>query len=109
MTTLTTATNTGPNRTDPHRFSELEVLSAAQRERAEYVGDLLDRGFARIGRALRGLFGTLRREQRLYNELSALDDRMLADIGITRGDIPYVVKGAAIGRNAGNDNAAKAA
>jgi uncharacterized protein YjiS (DUF1127 family) len=31
-----------------------------------------------------------RRRQVAYDELSALDDRSLADIGITRADIPYL-------------------
>lgn len=31
-----------------------------------------------------------RRRQAAYEELSALDDRSLADIGITRSDIPYL-------------------
>ena len=33
--------------------------------------------------------------QRVLNELYAMDDRALADIGLVRGDIPYVVKGTA--------------
>jgi uncharacterized protein YjiS (DUF1127 family) len=33
--------------------------------------------------------------QRVLNELYAMDDRGLADIGLARGDIPYVVKGTA--------------
>ena len=31
-----------------------------------------------------------RRRQAAYDELNALDDRSLADIGITRSDIPYL-------------------
>ncbi len=31
-----------------------------------------------------------RRRQAAYDELSSLDDRSLADIGITRADIPYL-------------------
>jgi uncharacterized protein YjiS (DUF1127 family) len=31
-----------------------------------------------------------RRRQAAYEELSSLDDRSLADIGITRSDIPYL-------------------
>lgn len=33
------------------------------------------------------------RRRRQYAELMALDDRMLSDIGITRGDIPNIVAG----------------
>jgi len=32
-----------------------------------------------------------RHRQRAYAELAALDDRSLADIGLTRSDIPYVL------------------
>lgn len=33
------------------------------------------------------------RRRRVYEELMALDDRMLADIGITRNDIPRIASG----------------
>ena len=36
-----------------------------------------------------------RERERALNELSALDDRTLADIGLRRTDIPFVVKGTA--------------
>jgi uncharacterized protein YjiS (DUF1127 family) len=52
-----------------------------------------------------------RRRQAAYDELSALDDRSLADIGITRADIPYLfsrdIRDAAKAQAAGlaqNDN-----
>lgn len=34
-----------------------------------------------------------RERQRVLDELYALDDRTLADIGLSRGDIPFVAKG----------------
>ena len=40
-----------------------------------------------------------RQRQRAYAELFALDDRSLADIGITRSEIPYVLSHAAAARN----------
>jgi uncharacterized protein YjiS (DUF1127 family) len=46
--------------------------------------------------AARGLAGRLvewRRRERAYAELTALDDRALADIGISRAEIPFVVAG----------------
>jgi len=46
--------------------------------------------------AARGLAGRLvewRRREQAYAELSALDDRALADIGISRAEIPFVVAG----------------
>ena len=39
---------------------------------------------------LRATYQDWRRRQSAYDELSALDDRSLADIGITCADIPYL-------------------
>ncbi len=39
---------------------------------------------------LAGKFGDWRRQQQAYAELSALDDRTLADIGLNRGDLPTI-------------------
>jgi uncharacterized protein YjiS (DUF1127 family) len=41
----------------------------------------------------RSAFANWRRRQRAYDELSALDDRSLADIGIHRSEIPSVIEG----------------
>jgi uncharacterized protein YjiS (DUF1127 family) len=54
-------------------------------------------------------FAAMRRRQREYEELMSLDDYMLADIGITRNDIPYLLRNSANQGKAGNDNMAKAA
>ena len=43
--------------------------------------------------AARNAFAAWRRRQRAYDELMALDDRSLADIGIRRSEIPAVVEG----------------
>ncbi len=51
-----------------------------------------------FGNLLHGLSLSLadwRQRQRAYAELASLDDRSLADIGITRSDIPYVLSQAA--------------
>jgi len=40
---------------------------------------------------LAGKFGDWRKQQQAYAELSALDDRTLADIGLNRGDLPAIV------------------
>lgn len=47
-----------------------------------------------MGKLLNGLTATLvewGQRQRAYAELSSLDDRSLADIGITRSEIPFVL------------------
>ncbi|HEX3500896.1 MAG TPA: DUF1127 domain-containing protein [Stellaceae bacterium] len=36
-------------------------------------------------------FTAWRERERAFAELNALDDRILADLGLRRGDIPYVV------------------
>jgi uncharacterized protein YjiS (DUF1127 family) len=40
-----------------------------------------------------GRFTQWRRNQRAIAELYALDDQSLADIGVRRSDIPYVIAG----------------
>jgi len=39
---------------------------------------------------LRTAYQDWRRRQMAYDELNSLDDRSLADIGLTRSDIPYL-------------------
>ena len=43
--------------------------------------------------ATRNALGEWRRRQRAYNELMALDDRSLADIGVHRSQIPAIIEG----------------
>jgi len=47
--------------------------------------------FSHLFRALAERYEEWRRREQAYRELSALDDRSLADIGISRSDIPYVL------------------
>ncbi|MGC8468427.1 MAG: DUF1127 domain-containing protein [Acetobacteraceae bacterium] len=52
--------------------------------------------FARAASALRGFAGRLalaRREAVLLRDLARLSDRDLADIGISRGELPRIFKG----------------
>ena len=50
--------------------------------------------------ALGEQYGEWRRRQQALAELSALDDRSLADIGISRSDIPYVLGRTPVGPSA---------
>jgi len=54
-------------------------------------------------------FASWRARQLALEELSALDDHMLADIGISRGEIPGIVSGKLPPRRAVNENEASAA
>ena len=70
-----------------------------------------------IGDLLHGVTGAVadwRHRQQAYAELAALDDRSLADIGITRSEIPFVLShasdhGAAPTKTAANANLQHAA
>ena len=48
---------------------------------------------AKLADGLIGRFENWRARERAYLELSSLDDRSLADIGLSRGDIPFVLAG----------------
>lgn len=77
--------------------AELEAyIARARQERALALQGLL-RGAARlVARAFRPLrdvgaaIGRRRRQRAALGELRALDDRMLKDIGLSRGDIAYL-------------------
>ncbi|MGE0116487.1 MAG: DUF1127 domain-containing protein [Dongiaceae bacterium] len=85
-------------------FDPQSYIDRAHRERAETlarVGYLLVRGGARIGRqplqALRRIAARLRLwhdRHAATRALLLLDDRMLKDVGLTRGDIWAAVHGA---------------
>jgi uncharacterized protein YjiS (DUF1127 family) len=45
----------------------------------------------RLFKALTERYEDWRRREQAYRELSALDDRSLADIGISRSEIPYAL------------------
>ena len=100
-------------RTDPYDTKETTVeewlplgrlddvqqrILEARRMQAETLAWLLKRAARAVGTwTVRPVAATWRRA-RLTRELSALDDHMLADIGITRADIGSVVDGTYKGR-----------
>lgn len=80
------------------------IEAEARRDRAEvigrfagnFLGDIaltLGKGLKAVAYAVEGW----RQRRTTYGELNALDDRMLADIGIQRADIEAVAEGAAHG------------
>ena len=71
------------------RFQIDAVADSVASRRAPGVGVALGNLFAVLAKGL-AAWGERRTA---YRELHALDDRMLSDIGITRGDIPAVVAG----------------
>lgn len=89
----------GANGLDGHEITEMEVLRAAQRARADAIGGWLEAVSHTVGRWLKARFYRAHANQRVINELNAMDERMLSDIGITRGDIPFVAAGQSRLRN----------
>ena len=54
---------------------------------------LVHSSLSKLAHSWREWFETRHEQQRAYRELMALDDSSLSDIGIARGNIPYVVSG----------------
>jgi uncharacterized protein YjiS (DUF1127 family) len=55
------------------------------------VAVTVGRGLKRVGRSIVSGVVTAQRRAAAMRQLRALDDRMLKDIGISRGQIPYLV------------------
>ena len=75
--------------------SHEEIVAMARREQAKYLAPI----FKSIGAAIKGVFRfmfvTIFRDLRSFrtvSELSRLSDRELADLGITRWDIPRIAR-----------------
>jgi uncharacterized protein YjiS (DUF1127 family) len=74
----------------PDMDVRFQVERQAQRERAVAISRWVGGGIAKLVAALR----TARRRRIAMAELASLDDRMLADIGISRSEIRAAVSGA---------------
>jgi uncharacterized protein YjiS (DUF1127 family) len=92
-----------------YELGEEEIRQRANRARAEAIANTFGRAFRALSRWLVEPFRRSRERQRVMNELYSLDDRSLSDLGITRGDIPFVANGQSRIFNPRNDNGAKAA
>ncbi|WP_341703498.1 DUF1127 domain-containing protein [Ferrovibrio sp.] len=73
-------------------LSPAEIEAYARRVRAETLARLIAAGWTRLT-AIAGRFGTYLAQRRAIDELSALDDQMLRDIGLSRSEIPAAVAG----------------
>ncbi len=79
------------------RTDSAELVRQARQDRAEIVGSFLGELFGdailKVGAGLKKLAYTVegwRQRRATFGELTALDDRLLADIGIQRADIPTI-------------------
>jgi uncharacterized protein YjiS (DUF1127 family) len=73
-----------------------QAIAEAHRMRAEAIADAIFAVSRVLGRLLSFVFApvaTLVERARLRAELNQLDDRLLADIGLTRDDVSRVISG----------------
>ncbi len=74
---------------------ESALLRLAQEERGRYIAEYVDRATAAIGRFLRtrvvGPIVRRRQYRQQMDQLTHMDDHMLHDLGISRGEIAYVM------------------
>ena len=76
--------------------TQVETALEARRVRTQALAALAADGLGAIGAGLKTLFGRIKswNERRsTYAELEGLDDRILADIGLSRGEISQVAAG----------------
>jgi uncharacterized protein YjiS (DUF1127 family) len=81
----------GPDHT-PAFF--LPLTMTARRARRRRTLGLLETGGAALVQIARAMADRLEMRRQIY-VLASLDDRMLKDIGVVRGEIPYLVRRAA--------------
>ena len=77
-------------------YYQLSARDKALLARGEAIADLFGAVAGAIGRIAAKLYAPLKSwavERATRDELLSLDDRTLADIGLTRGDIPQVASG----------------
>ncbi len=75
-------------------FQVNAAIQAARAERARILGQALRAAFRGLGRLVFGVADMISRaaqSARLYDELSRMSDRQLADVGIQREDIARIV------------------
>ena len=92
-----------PDRTRPEMYRQPVTLTRAELEhyrrrahalRSDAFARLFKSAATGLGRTVRALYGGLKEShdrRRAISELRRLSDRTLADIGIDRSQIPYVV------------------
>lgn len=73
-------------------LSAAEIEAYARRIRAEAVAKLVHTGVANL-KTLAVRFKARQQQRRAMEELNALDDQMLRDIGLSRSQIPAAVAG----------------
>lgn len=73
-------------------LSAAEIEAYARRIRAEAVAKLVKTGLVNL-KTLAARYKAHQQQRRAVEELNALDDQMLRDIGLSRSEIPAAVAG----------------
>jgi len=90
--------------------AQVETALEARRVRAQALAALAADGVGAIGAGLKSLFGRLKswnERHSTFLELEGLDDRTLADIGLSRGEIAQVAAGHYVRSETGFKHVAK--
>ena len=87
---------------EPAAFAHYDRFALRERAGAGRAA-ALSQGIKAVGRWLRSAYER-HQARRVTIALARLDDRMLADIGIGRGDIPYVLVHGRVAGQAANDD-----
>ena len=90
------------------RIDSAELIRQARHGRAEvigsFVGELVGDGIQKLGAGLKKVAYVVeswRQRRATFGELNALDDRLLADIGVRRADIPTIAEASGHRRSIG--------
>jgi len=93
---------------DPSSYDYNAIYATARRMRAEATWDLIAAAVKGIGRLFRFAvvdpYHRWHRREIAYKELMSMEPYMLRDLGITRGDIPYVISCRDDPRHIANEN-----
>ena len=78
-----------------HVTNEIALIRAAQAERSLYLADILSRAGSKVAAFLRKrVYAPIvrrRRYRQQYEQLTHMDDHLLHDLGVSRGEIAYVM------------------
>ena len=78
-------------RADAGRATAISAMLAGAATGLVNLAATVGRGLRRVSRSIVSGLVTARRRAAAMRDLQALDDRMLKDIGISRGQIPFLV------------------
>ena len=70
------------------------VIRSANQERSTYFAEAVGRLWGKFSGLFADRYTAMKRQYRLQNEIFNLDERVLGDIGVSRWELPGLVRGA---------------